>query len=162
MAVHVEAKRIQLWLNSTKLVVDEVDPELESAASDYVLGRLDALYDISGWADVNTTPRLVQDIISMFMAAWQYRRAYAEVIQGQAQDFPVWLEMRAAHLDVADPRMPVHAAALPIVRGQMVRGLESKRLRQGPGAREVDANLERQTDGCRRRRVRVCARPSRS
>lgn len=98
MAVHVEAKRIQLWLNSTKLVVDEVDPELESAASDYVLGRLDALYDISGWADVNTTPRLVQDIISMFMAAWQYRRAYAEVIQGQAQDFPVWLEMRAENM----------------------------------------------------------------
>lgn len=95
MASHILVDKVQQWLSSTKLKADDVDVDLEVSASDYVLGRLSALYVTTAWLTDTTTPSLVQDIISMFVAAWIYRRSYAEVTTDGATEFPVWLEARA-------------------------------------------------------------------
>jgi hypothetical protein len=96
--MHLTAPMIQQWLQNTKLTIDTVDPVLESTAAHYVLGRLAARYDVTGWTDNTNTPDLVQDCMSMLVAAVIYRRSYAEVIDDERATYPMWLESHAEQI----------------------------------------------------------------
>lgn len=93
MSIVTEAQ-VQQWLEATKLTIDDVDDELESTAKGIVLSSLSSQYDVTTWIDVSTTPKLVQQVISMFIAAWEYNRAYSEDATNSSS-YSAWLEKKA-------------------------------------------------------------------
>src|SRR5262252_3782166 len=95
---HLTLAQVQQWLQSTKLNLRELDGVLEASQVDYVFGRLGSIFDTSGWSNETTTPPLVQDILSMLIAAVIYRRSYAEVIDDESLTYPAWLETRAEQM----------------------------------------------------------------
>lgn len=60
------------------MTLTNVDTELAETARLIALARLASVYDTTTWVDVATTPKLVRAIISMFVSAWEYQRAYGE------------------------------------------------------------------------------------
>lgn len=91
---HVTVEAVQGWLQATKLKVDEVDPALDEAATNSVFGQLASTYVTTSWIDEASTPSLVQTILSMCVASYMYRRAYAEVADHD-QGYATWLEDEA-------------------------------------------------------------------
>jgi hypothetical protein len=70
---------VQAWLEDTKLEVGSLDAKLEEQIASEVLGRIStAAYDVTGWTDSATTPKLVKKIIAMLYAGWYYDRQYSE------------------------------------------------------------------------------------
>jgi hypothetical protein len=69
---------VQAWLEPTKLTITEVEPELEDAVATFVLARLSPVYEIGGWLDELTTPKLVRKTIAVCYAARLYDRQYSE------------------------------------------------------------------------------------
>jgi hypothetical protein len=71
---------VQQWLESTKLNLTAVDLDLHDSAVIMVKSRLasEGVYDVSGWTNDTNTPSLIRKIISLFIAAWLYNRAYSE------------------------------------------------------------------------------------
>jgi hypothetical protein len=88
VAEHVTTGEINAWLDSSKLEVSSVDPELEAAVTPLVFSQLARVYDTTGWLNVASTPELVRKLIGMQMAAVLYRRAYSE----QTTETPSWPE----------------------------------------------------------------------
>jgi hypothetical protein len=91
---HCTVSEVQSWLQSTKLKIDNIDPDLETSAVNIVFGQLGAIYVTTGWLDDTNTPSIVQTILCMLLASWIYRRAYAENIETDLS-YPSWLEDEA-------------------------------------------------------------------
>lgn len=66
------------WLKASKYQVEGLDEELADVEGTYVLGRLAARYDTTGWVTEAVTPKLVQMVIGMLVAADEYERAVAQ------------------------------------------------------------------------------------
>jgi hypothetical protein len=98
MALHVEASEVQQWLQRSKLMVDSVDAELEATAWARVASALDTRFDTSTWLTAETTPQLVRGVVSMFIAAWVYKRAFAESSVDVAGTYGTGLESSAMSL----------------------------------------------------------------
>lgn len=74
----VTEQQVQQWLGSYKITIDDVDDELENTAKTQVFSALSSRYSTSEWVSYATTPKLVQQVISMLIAAWLYARIYSE------------------------------------------------------------------------------------
>ena len=98
MADFISVEEVQQWLERTKLAVDEIDTELEDTAVTMVFSRTSRSFDQSAWVDANTTPALIRKIISLYVAAWTYHRAYAEATGESLNDYAVKLEAMADNL----------------------------------------------------------------
>jgi hypothetical protein len=70
--------KVQQWLEPTKATITAIEPALEMTVSDYVLTRIGTQYNIDGWVDLESTPSLVLDAMSMLYAAWFYERQLSE------------------------------------------------------------------------------------
>lgn len=79
MSVTTEAE-IQQWLDKTKLDIAIEDfSDLEETAKTTVFSRLASVgLNTATWVDANTTPSLARKIVSLYVAAWVYQRAYSE------------------------------------------------------------------------------------
>lgn len=77
MAV-VTLPEVQQWLETTKMSLAAVDPELSESARLVVFGKVSGTYDTSEWVDVATTPKLIRATIGKLVAAWEYLKAYGE------------------------------------------------------------------------------------
>jgi hypothetical protein len=75
---YLTQSRIQQFLETTKMEVDEINVELDRTVRDMIMGRLSARYDVTGWLDSETTPSLVLDIMSMLYAGLAYNREFSE------------------------------------------------------------------------------------
>lgn len=94
---HIEEKDIQAWLEGTKLQVGNLDDELESQIASEVLGRVStASYDVTGWTNFSTTPKLVKKVIAMLYAGWFYDREYSET--SDTNDYALRLKQAAETL----------------------------------------------------------------
>lgn len=76
--MHVTLADVQGWLESTKLTLASVDAALEASAAETVFSSASRVYDTSTWVDANTTPRLIRQVIAMYVAGWTYNRQYSE------------------------------------------------------------------------------------
>lgn len=74
----VTTDKIQAWLEPTKLTLIAPDLDLLEHLEEEVLVRLSAVADISNWVSPETTPRIVQVIITKIYAAWHIDRQYSE------------------------------------------------------------------------------------
>jgi len=76
---NITVEDVQAWLEETKLEIGSLDSNLESQVATEVLGRVStADYDVTGWIDPGTTPKLIRKIIAMLYAGWFYDRQYSE------------------------------------------------------------------------------------
>lgn len=76
---HVSIDNVQVFLDKSKLTIDENDQlEDEPTYADIVLSRIANAYTVSGWIDAATTPTLVKRIIAMLIAAARYNKIYSE------------------------------------------------------------------------------------
>lgn len=75
---NITVQEAQAWLDKSKLLLGDLDDELEMSCASQVLARVASVYDISGWTTSGTTPRIIRTIISMFYASWYYERTYSE------------------------------------------------------------------------------------
>lgn len=78
MAELITPAEANAWAEKTKLVVTTLDDDLLFQVQSIILGRLSSVYDVSGWTDSTSTPKLVRTIISMKYFAKVYARAYSE------------------------------------------------------------------------------------
>jgi hypothetical protein len=79
---HTTSAMIQQWLESTKLTITQIDPELEKSIWSMVWGQLAGSFgrDLANtWTNETNTPLLVQQIVSLMYASMFYRKEYAEV-----------------------------------------------------------------------------------
>jgi len=80
----VYINEVQQWLERTKLDLGggpgfPADyQDLENAAKQQVFGEVSQLYDTSAWIDAASTPKLIRQVVSLFVAGWIYDRAYSE------------------------------------------------------------------------------------
>lgn len=93
MTVVVTLSQVQQWLEQTKLTVTSIDVDLAESAREVAFSTLVNDYDTTQWVDSTTTPKLVQNAISMLIAAWIYNRAYSE--EGGAATYGDDLEAKA-------------------------------------------------------------------
>ena len=84
---------VQPWLNQTKFNVTSVDPTHEQTAVNTVFGKISQRYDTSTWIDSATTPTLILNLLSMWVASVYLRRAASE--EDGLTTYADWLEMRA-------------------------------------------------------------------
>jgi hypothetical protein len=91
--MHVTVDEVQAWLETTKLTLDTLQPQLEGSVSDEVLARASYAYTTTGWTDNTTTPNLIRRIIAMKYAAAAYASTYSE--DSDLSDYAVWLERKA-------------------------------------------------------------------
>jgi hypothetical protein len=85
VVLHIAASDVQTWLESTKLPIASVDPNLETDVAAEVLGRLSSTYSkyVPTWTDSTNTPQVVKQVIAMYYAGWMYDRAFSEVETGE-------------------------------------------------------------------------------
>jgi hypothetical protein len=94
---YLQITDINNWLAITKYSVSEVNSGMEDAAVALVFGALDTRYDIAVWVDEASTPDLIQSVLAMLIAAWEYDRAVGED-DGEGQSYASRLERRAMQL----------------------------------------------------------------
>lgn len=106
---YITQQQVQQWLNTTKLTVADVDVELEATAQQIVFSAIPTEYDTTLWVDDDTTPQLIQRIISMFVAAWIWKRAAEGGVDLDSTTWGVQLEEMAYRLlgQVADGTMVI-------------------------------------------------------
>jgi len=81
------------WLETTKLSVDIIEPQVEVVAVNQVIGRMAARYDVTLWVDRVGSPALVIQLTAMLYAAAIYRRQYSEdLVDGTGLNWAQWLE----------------------------------------------------------------------
>ena len=95
---YLEVKELQAWLETTKMEVAVVDPQLELTAKNLVFGTLTRRYVVTGWTDGTNTPTMVTQIMSMYIAAWMYRKQYSEDITNDSRTYADDLEAQASAL----------------------------------------------------------------
>jgi hypothetical protein len=93
-----QLQQVQSWLESTKVSLDSVDPQLAETARALVFARVGRVYDTTLWVDQESTPLLVSDAIAMLIAAWTYDRQYAEVTSESENRYALKLENLAENL----------------------------------------------------------------
>jgi hypothetical protein len=98
MALHVSLSDVQQWLEKTKLTLTEVDPEFEASATAIAFSILSSRYDTSTWTNETTTPEIVRVGLSMWIASYEYRRAYSESTAATANSYADWLEKRGSFI----------------------------------------------------------------
>jgi len=85
------------WVESSKLNIQTLDldflPQLEAE----VLARLGTVYDVTGWVDPASTPRLVRVIITKMYAGWTYDKFYSEN-QSERNEYAAMLKDNAEML----------------------------------------------------------------
>lgn len=74
----VTTSEIQAWLEPTKLSITAPNLDLLEHMEEEVLVRISTAYDVSGWTDVSSTPKIVRTIISKLYASFFIDRAYSE------------------------------------------------------------------------------------
>src|ERR1700761_5740624 len=87
MSAHTTIPEAQQGLEQTKLTVSAIDPELESSVWSVVWGQLAGAFGrdvVNTWVDTNTTPVLVQQVVSLLYASYYYRKEYSEVAAAEA------------------------------------------------------------------------------
>lgn len=86
MAAHITTSDVQSWLETTKLSVSTIEPNLEAQVSAEVLGKLGQTFsaNVPLWVDSTTTPQIVRQVIAMYYASWIYDRAFSEVETNEA------------------------------------------------------------------------------
>lgn len=99
MTTHITKEEAQAWAEGTKLTITALDAELEAHLSEEVIRRLDSGFDVTGWTDSTTTPKLVRTIISKLYVAWVYDRQYSEDIE-QGNNYADRLKVNAESLMV--------------------------------------------------------------
>jgi hypothetical protein len=87
VVAHIVTSDVQTWLESTKLSISTIEPNLEATVSAEVLGRLTETYSqfVPLWVDSTSTPQIVKQIIAMYYASWIFDRAYSEVVTNESQ-----------------------------------------------------------------------------
>jgi hypothetical protein len=78
MAAVVTLAQVSVWLDSTKMGLSTLDAVLEESVRTQVFAHLGQIYDTSNWVDVNSTPALVQQIVSLWVAGNEYNRKYSQ------------------------------------------------------------------------------------
>jgi hypothetical protein len=94
---HITVPEAQAWAEGTKLTVASLDAELEAHLAEEVIRRLDSGFDVTGWTNETTTPKLVRTIIAKLYIAWLYDRAYSEDIE-QGNNYADRLKINAEAL----------------------------------------------------------------
>lgn len=84
MATRITLADANAWLESTKLTLSAIDPELERQISSLILGRLAPVFDTSSWLNDQSTPALVRTIIAMNYVAWVYDKNYSDDAEDNA------------------------------------------------------------------------------
>lgn len=69
---------VQAWVESTKLNPASLDTAQLDQLETEVLAQISSVYNITGWVDKATTPRLVQVIIAKTYTGWLYDKYYSE------------------------------------------------------------------------------------
>lgn len=75
---HITVEDAQAWAEKTKLPLSVLDDDLEEQVAEHVLGKLRPQFDVSGWADEDTTPLLIRSVMGMVYTSWFYSRTYSE------------------------------------------------------------------------------------
>lgn len=76
---HFTLPEANAWLESTKLTLTTIDPDLEKQLAEQVLARLRGTFDsASTWTNEASTPTLVRSIIAMLYCAAVYERSYGD------------------------------------------------------------------------------------
>jgi hypothetical protein len=78
---HITGLNAQAWAEGTKLTISTLDASLEDQLAEEVIRRLDSGFDVTGWTNDTTTPKLVKVIIAKLYVAWVYDRTYSEDIE---------------------------------------------------------------------------------
>jgi hypothetical protein len=66
------------WIETSKLDVQALDMDQLDQLETEILARISSVYDVSGWLDKASTPRLIQTIIAKSYAGWLYDKFYSE------------------------------------------------------------------------------------
>lgn len=91
---HIQVSDAQVWLDGTKANLgSSLDANLEDAIASEVISTVAQSYDVTGWADSTTTPKLVKKVIGMKYAAAYYQRQYSE--DAGTNDYAVMLDGNA-------------------------------------------------------------------
>jgi hypothetical protein len=91
-------QEVQQWLHMTRIVVTVVDPALDQTAQAMVFGRVGSRYDVTGWLTAATTPILIRQVMSMYIAAWEYKKTYSESMVVDSTNYGQRLENQAKAL----------------------------------------------------------------
>lgn len=91
---YLNVKQVQAWLQSSKYHITTVDPELETAAKDYLFGEFAQRYDTSSWTTATNTPSLVLSTMAMLVASYHLRRAVSQ--DDGLASYADWLETRVS------------------------------------------------------------------
>lgn len=94
---HIQVTDAQVWLDGTKANLGgNLDANLEDAIASEVISTVAQSYDVSGWTDSTTTPKLVKKVIGMKYAAAYYQRQYSE--DAGMNDYAVMIDGNAEML----------------------------------------------------------------
>lgn len=94
---NIELAEAQAWLETTKASLGSaLDANMESSIASQVLSRVATSYDVSGWVNPATTPKLVRHIIGMKYASWFYNRQYSE--DDDVNEYALFLNAQAETL----------------------------------------------------------------
>lgn len=74
----ITKENVQGWLDRSKLTILALDLDFLAQLEEEILARINSVYNTSLWVDVNSTPLLIQAIISKKYASWHYAKSYSE------------------------------------------------------------------------------------
>lgn len=74
----VALSEVQAWVEPSKVNLTALDSELLSSLEEEVLVQLTSQYNVSGWINPATTPKIVRVIIAKTYASFHIDRAYSE------------------------------------------------------------------------------------
>lgn len=89
---YTTTQKVQQWCQASKYTVDTIPDEFVEEAVDTCFSRLGRRYDTTPWLNEATTPSLVLNLITMLVASYVLRKAFAE--DEGAHEYPDWLEGR--------------------------------------------------------------------
>lgn len=115
MAIVITLAELQAWFESTKLEQRSVDATLEETARELVYSKVSGVYDTSSWVSVDTTPSLIRKVISLYVAAWIYKRAYSEDVRDTSETYGEELENMAKEVlaGIVDGSVDLPAETVP-------------------------------------------------
>jgi hypothetical protein len=97
----VSPAEVQQWLHISRIVVtgqEDGFAEQDETARALVYGALGARYDTAQWTDSDHTPVLVRQVMSMLVAAWLYKKTFAESTSTSSSNYGVRLQNDANSL----------------------------------------------------------------
>ncbi|SRR6266487_3629 len=88
---------VKAWVESTKLNPQALDLDQLSQIEEEIFARINSIYDVSGWIDRASTPRLIQVIIAKSYTGWLYDKFYSEN-QSDSNHYASLIKMNAETL----------------------------------------------------------------